>query len=420
MPSNNRKIIDIAPPHVGRRGDIQRTLRIDALNEDEQNGRRVPRSLFMLFGLLLLSGFGMVHFFFAKAEVQVWPQIRELSLEESVSVIADSQAVQPLIRSIPGHAVAESRQATKLYPAFGLSSASSRATGTIRVYNTQRTAQTLVAQTRFLSENNKLFRIETRVVVPAAASSGTPGTLDVRVVAAEAGESYNIGSSNFALPGLAGSALYTQVYARSFEPMKGGSTEQITVVTDQDIQQARNAILADLKREAHKSMEAELPAGFTLDADLLSLHVLEAGTPIRPGAELGEFNYSAKVEVRGVAFRLEDLQELASELLRTRLLHHEELEREVMISYGNGRLQEEGKVLIMEMEAHGTAYETVDPVEIKKQIQGLQESAAERILADYLSVAQAKVSLWPFWVKSVPGSENRIRVDLHIDESRPF
>lgn len=93
-----------------------------------------------------------------------------------------------------------------------------KAKGFVTLYNETTETQRLIASTRLVSQAGLLFRIDEDVILPLGSTS-KPGEVRVSVSASEIGAQYTIGPSNFSIPGLAGSPLYTQIYARSFGNM---------------------------------------------------------------------------------------------------------------------------------------------------------------------------------------------------------
>jgi len=111
---------------------------------------------------------------------------------------------------------------------------SRRASGTIVVYNNYSSEpQVLVKNTRFQTPKGLIFRAVNRVVVPGK-KADKPGSVDVEVTADEPGEKYNVGKSDFKIPGFSGTPKYDKFYARSRDDasgdIKGGAAGQGKIV----------------------------------------------------------------------------------------------------------------------------------------------------------------------------------------------
>lgn len=129
-----------------------------------------------------------------------------------------------------------------------------KARGTVTIYNSNSTAQLLVAGTRLETPNGKIYRLDGRVTVPKMINSNTPGSIQVLVTADKSGESYNVAQADFTLPGLIGSARYKTVYARTKGPIAGGSETAVRLVDEKDKAQKMETFLT----ENRVSLEAKL------------------------------------------------------------------------------------------------------------------------------------------------------------------
>ena len=111
---------------------------------------------------------------------------------------------------IQGEVLEAEKEVSQNFTAHGKKLKSTKAHGTMRIYNNYSTAaQTLVATTRFISNEGKLFRTKERVVIPGGYYEGgklAAGFIDIEVIADQPGEDYNIDPSTFSIPGFVGTS----------------------------------------------------------------------------------------------------------------------------------------------------------------------------------------------------------------------
>ncbi len=145
------------------------------------------------------------------------------------------------------------KEALKTIEKSGVKKVVSKASGDIIIYNNfNNNTQKLVKNTRFESADGKIFRIVDSVTVPAKIGNA-PGSVNVKVTADSVGESHNIPSGKFTIPGFKGSPRYTGFYAESKKAMSGGSNSEKIFFAGSDIEtskmemqaQLRTSILAD-------------------------------------------------------------------------------------------------------------------------------------------------------------------------------
>ncbi|MCH8048945.1 hypothetical protein IIC44_02505, partial [Patescibacteria group bacterium] len=248
----NWKIQDIAPPKTAEK-KVEEPPEVVPIKRVKRKKVRLPGWLAKgVLPLLILSAVlvGSVHVFFAKADVALWPEVRQVKLLEPIVAEVGREKLNKEERIIPAHTLTEEKKATRLFPASSSTIKENRASGTIRVFNAYTTTpQNLLVQTRFVSEEGKLFRTPAKITIPGKTQEQgkmVPGFVDIEVIAAEAGEDYNIEPGNFSLPGLSGSALFTVIYGESTEPMTGGSERTVSVVSENDIEKAKNSLIEEL------------------------------------------------------------------------------------------------------------------------------------------------------------------------------
>ncbi|MBI4122757.1 MAG: hypothetical protein HY458_00130 [Parcubacteria group bacterium] len=419
---NNRRLVDITP----RSGARQKPPAVPVVSpvlipsKPQKPRRKLPRS-FVLSALALCLVFVSVlgiHLFAAKATIRVTPDSREVFVEQEV-LAAKKEAILPaqageVIEALP---LTKQQDGTRLFSATGKSSKQGQARGVITVYNTRpSTPQILVANTRFVSQDGKLFRSTARVVIQGAVQGGDPGSLNVDVVAAEAGEDYNIGPSSFSLPGLAGSVLYTAIYGKSSAPMTGGSKSETTVVAQDDLDRGKDMIATELREQAKQELRKQLPAGYEIPEDAFLVESSQTSSLAKAGAELSQFNVTGKVRVLAIAFSRSALNDFLSRSMQKELsLRETILERTVQSGYTFKNVDHKKGALLLAGFSKGKAYATVQKQDVALRVQGKAPDMAIRQGEATEGVKNLAISLWPFWEWRVPTDLNRINVSLGLD-----
>ncbi len=189
-----------------------------------------------------------------------------------------------------------------------------RATGTVTIYNTfSQDPQPLVATTRLLSEDKKVYRLTKSVIVPGKKNENgvdVPGEIKVEVKADEAGEVYNIGISRFTIPGFEGSPKYEAFYAESQEAFigGGGNSSEISVVTEKDIEIAREKIVQIAKQNAQEKISSALSSDWILIEDTWDIVLENADAFPGVGSVAEKFEYSVVVRARVMSWEKSALE----------------------------------------------------------------------------------------------------------------
>ena len=410
-----KKLIDIRYPKEIDDESIEDTLEGRSNSSSGGISFFTPKKIFLVVLPILVVPVMVLHFFFAQAEVTVWPHVTELHIEEQIIAQVDQDRVSIEGKIIPARLFEQEKEATKSFAATGKDEREEKAKGVIRVFNDNSAdAQTLVVGTRFISEDGKLFRSVERVSIPGI-TNGNPGFLDVQVVAAESGLDYNIGPSNFSLPGLAGSALYTKVYGKSSEAMKGGAVGEVSVVTEGDIISAKEQLLNELEIEAKKTLFSRIPANFMIMEDSVETEVLSDNSLVQAGAALDEFTYTANIKIQVLAFAKDD-GDLLSRNIFNSYLDPSEVVRDgtFQVAYTVEASNAETGRMVLGADISAQQYAQVDLTSIKSRLRGASQGEIGGILSEFPTLKKLEFSLWPFWVQNLPKTPDGLTMEISL------
>lgn len=178
-----------------------------------------------------------------------------------------------------------------------------RAGGRIEVVNDSGSAQTLVASTRFLSEEGVLFRLAERVVVPPR------GRVSATLAADAVGRAGDVGPGRFTIPGLP-AASQRLIYGVSAEPMRGGIITTAAPFTEDE----RASILEDLRGDAEaaasEALEAEAGEGrLVLESSVILGEPQLSGMP-EIGQAVAEIGLVAAYQVEADSILLSEARSL--------------------------------------------------------------------------------------------------------------
>src|SRR3989344_818329 len=136
-----------------------------------------------------------------------------------------------------------------------------------------------------------------------------PGSKEVDVVADKAGAEYNIGLTDFTIPGFKGSPKFETVFARSKTEMTGGYVGNSQIVT----KNAVDIAVAELVVEANKNLKniilKKLPEGSMFLPGSEEFAVLGVETNPKMGAPIADgqkFEVKVNAEARGAIVKETD------------------------------------------------------------------------------------------------------------------
>jgi len=369
--------------------------------------------------LLLLCLAGASYFLIKpKTEISIWPRKSPLAVKTQVLVSKNaSQGADIIVGEIKTQECSSSQE----FPATGARSVGTKASGTIRVYNAYSTTpQILIANTRFVSDNGKLFRIPQKITIPGAHYEGSkliPGELETTVEAGEPGEEYNIGPSTFSLPALAGTSRYTAFYAKSFGSMTGGSKNQTTQVTEEDLSSAQETLTTIALDNCQKMLQASLsPEEYVINEEALRSEIIEANPLTKVGQEVDKFTFNIKAKATALVFKKSDLESFARTYIASKVPEGKQLDaNSVAISYSPQDVDLSKGKIVLSVEISAEIYQTIDENSIKEAVRFQRPDEAAASLGRFPEISDFQVRLWPFWANKTPSEVESIAVKLMLD-----
>ncbi|MFA5173341.1 MAG: hypothetical protein WC435_03010 [Candidatus Paceibacterota bacterium] len=333
--------------------------------------------------------------------------------KNSLSVETDSSDIDLEKSVIGGELFTERKNITLNFPASGSKKIERKAKGKVIIYNAYSSqSQILVASTRLLAPDGKLFRLVNKITVPGAKIEQgkiIPSSIEAEIIADKAGEEYNIGPiSRFSIPGFQGSSKYESFYGESKEPATGGFIGVAAFPTDADKKEAITKIEQTLKDSLASSLN--IPEDFTAIDGSDSFKIVKTEVKEETN-EKGEFSVYGEVEKKVLAFSKKQLEEfLVKEIsenlgFKVNLLEYALNPKDVKIDF------ETGKMTFLPS-ASGLAQRDLNIDEFKNGIKGKNSSELKAEIISTVGVENARISFWPFWVDKVPENSEKINVSF--------
>lgn len=307
------------------------------------------------------------------------------------------------------------------------------AKGKITVINNYSKPQTLVKKTRFETEDKKLYRLDQEVVIPAG------GRATVNVTADKPGEAFVIEPTKFTIPGL-WVDLRKLIYGESSEafalreagavaaapsvptpaptPMPGLTSSTIRgerrIVTQQNIDEAYESLTAQVVEQAKKVLLASMNDA-RYNGAAYFINTTAKSSTAKAGQAVNTFTAQVDVEVIGVFYAAEDMQQLIRSRLREKLPEGQEFlsfdERDFV--YVPESVDKEGgraRLRVIASAEHRLVSTT--PALAPSAIAGKSKREAEEYLKAIEGVESAEIVLRPGWIGKIPRLTDRIKMEV--------
>lgn len=363
--------------------------------------------------LILIFSFS---FLFSGAKLIITPKQRTVLVDSEFKTYKE-----PKINELGYEIMTIERDGSQKVTASGEEFVKEKASGKIIIYNNFNSSnQRLIKNTRFETPDGLIYRINKSIVIPGRKKeNGTiiPGSIEVTVYADEEGEKYNIGLTDFTIPGFKGSARFNGFYARSKTEMTEGFVGKKKTIKKEDEVQARSDIQKRLKTQLLKEVFSQKPKGFEIYEDGIFINFKSL-----PDEESnGQVNIKEKAMLYGVLFKQEAF---AKFIARNTIAGFEGEKVEVTDpSTLKFNILEKNKIepwiseeFSFKLSGKAHIVWNFESNQLKEDLAGKSKGALKTVLTGYPNIDEARIVLRPFWRQTFPDKIEDIKIITIIEK----
>jgi len=371
--------------------------------------------------IVLVLAAGVSAFVFLPiVKIQIWLKTETLNTEQKIQVSKKNKGVDIINHSLFGRIITEEQTVSQDFKATGKAVKEVKAEGIIRIFNNYSSAsQPLLATTRFVSDEGKLFRLVEKVVVPGQTTENgktVPGYIDAVVRADVAGPDYNIGPATFSIPGFAGTSKYTAFYAQSFSAMSGGFKGDSPSVSELDLENARTVMIAQAKEKVNQALAQHALPGLVLAAEKNPVTILDDGSDVKAGQAAETFKYEVKAKGRAILLAEDDLKQMSQAYFLVDLPDDQKLVAEsVKTDIAVEGIDENMAAAELVLQLSGKVYQDLQESFIRNELKGKSVPEVEKSFQELSQVSRAQIKIFPSLVKKLPQNDNKIQIKLNFD-----
>lgn len=379
-----------------------------------RSNRSWPKILIVLFIILfvlflILNAFG-------GAAVKISPRQEETIIKGTFI----ASVTQDFI-SLPYEVFSLTREGIQVVEASGEKQVDAKASGTIIVFNNfDANNQKLIANTRFETPGGLVYRIRDPISVPGQKlnSDGEliPGSLEVAVLADKPGEKYNVGLTDFTIPGFkeANDPRFDAFFARSKTPMTGGFSGIQKIVAEDDIEDARKDIDNKLKKELASSLESDLPEDFVTFDNLATMTFRDL--PQEESDDKDSVGFRREGKLQSVVF---DKNDLAAFIAENTIASYDgapvfldgDSDLAIVITDPSSFNINSSDQFEFTISGEVNIVWELDEERLKEDLAGKSRSDIQMVLSAYPSITEADITIYPFWRRSFPEKAE----DVHLE-----
>ncbi len=363
--------------------------------------RKIALSFIILTVILLVV---IAYFSFVKITIVLIPNQERISSNLILDVFDQDKRSAVGEGEVIGVVKQVEVEQSKTYPATDIEVISEEVIGKVILINNYNKNQPLVAITRLLSPDNKLFRIKKTVNVPAG------GQLEVEVYADEPGQDMIIGPTHFTIPGL-WAGLQDEIYGESKESMKYSRQVKKHIKQadiDKAVKDLKQILLDKATTEVSENYQTYDQAIYDIDNNSISQQV-----DGKVGDEVEEFTITMKTMVIVVAFMDDEIYKLARQKFISVLPDDKQLlefsKDEIGYSLNNYNIHQGTASLNINFAGKMIIKQAPSIVNSEKLV-GLNREQISAYLNNLPEVASYDIKFYPSFIKKAPSLVDRIEL----------
>ncbi len=328
--------------------------------------------------------------------------------------LADEQDLQAAGHNIlTGRFIETSNEQVVSFTASGQANLGERANGQINIINYTSGIQGILANTRFQSSAGLIFRIKNEILVPPARGN-TPGRAVVEAEADAGGAQYNLAAPNkLTIPGL-GPTGVDLVYGEVVGSFVGGTDNIVGVVSQADIDQAKQEAAATLFTASEAELTRLLKRGEVLNADFIQNDIINAIPSVAEGAQQDSFEVRvqsrswtlamprdsfASAIANAASFEVAEGQQVTTKTLTEAVV--EPIESNFLTHRIDLLVKLDGRV--------GPRF---DIAQLRREFTYQPLADVESQLKNQAGITFATITLWPRFLSRLPLLPDNIKIDI--------
>lgn len=425
--NQERTAMATAKPNVVNKGQIHDTndsvKAIEKTTGKNLSSRKKPILIISSVLLILVLVATVVLVPAANAKIV----LKTSDIEVAVDLTANKSITEPSLQDnqIPATYYEVSKELEKEFTATGKKDVGTKAGGEISFYNNYdpQSAVPLANGTALIADG-KTYYLDGAITIPPATvvslypTKINPGTTKGKIVAKESGESYNIAATNFIVSSFSGSKR-ENVYGQSAEALTGGTTKEITIVSNDDIEKSEQALIAELDN-AIKEEITTLSAADDVKLILSSLResVVSFSSDKKADEEADVFKSKITYSINELGVKEKDLQKYILDQANTKLQADEMYvnPNPNQISYDYQEIDGEKGTVAISGKFSGKVGKKIESSKIVEMLVRGKLGSAESRVAEIPGVDRVEIDVTPKFWPMLPLIKQRITVDFAYAE----
>jgi hypothetical protein len=396
-------VIDEEKDQPDRISESERTVGTSAFRPSVGIYKKI--AIFFVLAVMVLAGI-VFYFTFKSVTISLIPNQERKNGNMIIDVYDKTKTGITPEGSIAGAVTKVMMENTKIYQATGEEIIGEEVAGRVTLFNNYDKSQYLVATTRLLTPDNKLFRLKETINIPAG------GQADADIYADTPAMDMEINPTKFTIPGL-WAGLQDKIFAESKEKIIYRKKTK-KIISREDLDNSVKDIKQDLLSKA-KDKIAEEFGEYSRTIYSIDENSVDVLSDAKAGEEKGEFTTKIKANVILIAFDNNAAAQLAENKFVENLSSGQELldfnKDEIIYNLSSFNYLDKTASVNATFEGKISLKSDSDVFD-RNRLVGLNEKQINDFLNDLQGIAGYEIKFFPKFIKTAPSLPEKIIIEI--------
>jgi hypothetical protein len=389
------------------------------LDEEDNAPRGFPKkTVLVVIAILIIAGLAayVTSVFFNHADITINFKQTPWSYQDNFTASKSAVGIDMTTNTIPAQVFTSTKNVTQSFPGSLVTQVSQKAQGTITIYNAYSAApQELVATTRFLTPDGKIFRITANVTVPGETNNNgklSPSSITASIVADQAGPDYNVGPvAKLTIPGFqSDSGREAGFYGVITASTTGGFIGQRATPTAVDIAAAKASTTAILQASLQGGFTGTYPNNFKILDGATQVKVTTLTVNTSTDAN-GNFTVFGVATLQAIGFDESALKNYLLSLAQTQ--EASSTFSTSTLNYSDVTANFTTSQVAFALSVQAQLEPSFSAAEFATGIEGQSITNARSMIAALPQLSNGEISMWPSWLWSIPSDPAKIHITVN-------
>lgn len=347
------------------------------------------------------------------ANVTVYAKAQSVSRDLELTIDGNAASVDASKLVLPATSVEQTKSVSSSFTVNGKKEVGAKAQGRVAIYNLTGSAMNLRASTTTLTVGSKVYYFsedQNNITALKDANSDSNATT-ANVIASDGGEGYNLpAGTRMEINNQSFGSQPQRLFAKTVTQLIGGSSRFVSVISQEDITAAQQQLVA----KAVEDINSGLANGRKLTTGAYTVEITNFVTDKPEATETTNFNASADITIRGLAFTEGDLKNMVRGRLQQTLGTDKTLQDQALDKVVYKINSYDFPTALMQLSIHyeSQAQPTIDENKLISLLSGKSEEQASDILLTNPDIQRVQIKLAPTWQKSFPRVTSKIHIEV--------